>query len=152
MWMAVYVGIQNAFSSCIPSSLYVLHPSMNFLLLVERPHSLWCRHRKADTERGLHQRDTSSKRVSVALNFRYFIFNEAISEGYSFGDLHLSFKLKWVDMSVQFRMEPGQMVQETYTLEEEPQQAPPFVSLETNDDGTTRRTETTVNWEPNGNI
>lgn len=41
-------------------------------------------------------------------------------------------------------MEPGQMVQETYTVEEDPQEAPPLVSLETADDGTTRRTETTV--------
>ncbi|XP_078145875.1 catenin delta-1 isoform X2 [Centroberyx gerrardi] len=41
-------------------------------------------------------------------------------------------------------MEPGQMVQETYTVEEEPQEAPPVVSVETTEDGTTRRTETTV--------
>ncbi|XP_008293376.1 catenin delta-1 isoform X2 [Stegastes partitus] len=43
-----------------------------------------------------------------------------------------------------FRMEPGQMVQETYTVEEDPQESPPVVSVETNEDGTTRRTETTV--------
>ncbi|XP_061625968.1 catenin delta-1 isoform X5 [Phyllopteryx taeniolatus] len=41
-------------------------------------------------------------------------------------------------------MEPGQMVQETYTVEEEPQESNPVVSVETNEDGTTRRTETTV--------
>ncbi|XP_034543374.1 catenin delta-1 isoform X1 [Notolabrus celidotus] len=43
-----------------------------------------------------------------------------------------------------FRMEPGQMVQETYTVEEDPQELPPVVSVETSDDGTTKRTETTV--------
>ncbi|XP_063739576.1 catenin delta-1 isoform X1 [Eleginops maclovinus] len=43
-----------------------------------------------------------------------------------------------------FRMEPGQMVQETYTVEEDPQEAQPVISVETNEDGTTRRTETTV--------
>uniref|UniRef100_A0A4W6DKE4 Catenin delta 1 n=1 Tax=Lates calcarifer TaxID=8187 RepID=A0A4W6DKE4_LATCA len=43
-----------------------------------------------------------------------------------------------------FRMEPGQMVQESYTVEEEPQESPPVVSVETTEDGTTRRTETTV--------
>ncbi|XP_069386602.1 catenin delta-1 isoform X2 [Paralichthys olivaceus] len=42
-----------------------------------------------------------------------------------------------------FRMEPGQVVQETYTVEEEPQEAQPVVSM-TSEDGTTRRTETTV--------
>ena len=41
-------------------------------------------------------------------------------------------------------MEPGQMVQETYTVEEDPQESPPVVSVETSEDGTTRRTETTV--------
>lgn len=41
-------------------------------------------------------------------------------------------------------MEPGQMVQETYTVEEDPQELPPVVSVETGEDGTTRRTETTV--------
>uniref|UniRef100_A0A3P8TBK0 Catenin delta 1 n=1 Tax=Amphiprion percula TaxID=161767 RepID=A0A3P8TBK0_AMPPE len=41
-------------------------------------------------------------------------------------------------------MEPGQMVQETYTVEEDPQELPPVVSVETSEDGTTRRTETTV--------
>uniref|UniRef100_A0A7N8WUS3 Catenin (cadherin-associated protein), delta 1 n=1 Tax=Mastacembelus armatus TaxID=205130 RepID=A0A7N8WUS3_9TELE len=40
-------------------------------------------------------------------------------------------------------MEPGQVVQETYTVEE-PQESPPIISVETTDDGTTRRTETTV--------
>ncbi|XP_032382055.1 catenin delta-1 isoform X3 [Etheostoma spectabile] len=43
-----------------------------------------------------------------------------------------------------FRMEPGQVVQETYTVEEDPQEVPPVVSVQTNEDGTTRRTETTV--------
>ncbi|XP_031720278.1 catenin delta-1 isoform X3 [Anarrhichthys ocellatus] len=43
-----------------------------------------------------------------------------------------------------FRMEPGQVVQETYTVEEDPQEVPPVVSVETGEDGTTRRTETTV--------
>ncbi|XP_024914666.1 catenin delta-1 isoform X2 [Cynoglossus semilaevis] len=42
-----------------------------------------------------------------------------------------------------FRMEP-QMVQETYTVEEDPQESVPVISVETSDDGTTRRTETTV--------
>ncbi|XP_041640552.1 catenin delta-1 isoform X4 [Cheilinus undulatus] len=41
-------------------------------------------------------------------------------------------------------MEPGQVVQETYTVEEDPQELPPVVSVETSEDGTTRRTETTV--------
>lgn len=36
------------------------------------------------------------------------------------------------------------MVQETYTVEEDPQELAPVVSVETNEDGTTRRTETTV--------
>lgn len=40
-------------------------------------------------------------------------------------------------------MEP-QMVQETYTVEEDPQESVPVISVETSDDGTTRRTETTV--------
>lgn len=51
-----------------------------------------------------------------------------------------------VCVCLQFRMEPGQMVQESYTVEEDPQESPPVVSLETSDDGTTRRTETTVTW------
>ncbi|KAM4604273.1 catenin delta-1 isoform 2-T3 [Polymixia lowei] len=41
-------------------------------------------------------------------------------------------------------MEPGPVMQETYTVEEEPQESPPVVSVETTEDGTTRRTETTV--------
>lgn len=45
---------------------------------------------------------------------------------------------------LQFRMEPGQVMEESYTVEEEPQELPPVVSVETGDDGTTRRTETTV--------
>ncbi|KAI3352769.1 hypothetical protein L3Q82_019353, partial [Scortum barcoo] len=55
----------------------------------------------------------------------------ALNEGYINGTHH-------------FRMDPGQMVQETYTVEEEPQESPPVVSVETSEDGTTRRTETTV--------
>ncbi|KAF7663159.1 hypothetical protein LDENG_00216900 [Lucifuga dentata] len=49
----------------------------------------------------------------------------------------------YINGSHLFRMEPGQVVQETY-MEEEPQESPPVVSVETSDDGTTRRTETTV--------
>lgn len=45
---------------------------------------------------------------------------------------------------MQYRMEPGQVVQETYTVEEAPQESTPVVSVETTEDGTTRRTETTV--------
>lgn len=45
---------------------------------------------------------------------------------------------------LQFRMEPGQVMEESYTVEEEPQELPPVVSVETSEDGTTRRTETTV--------
>ncbi|XP_051939211.1 catenin delta-1 isoform X5 [Hippocampus zosterae] len=41
-------------------------------------------------------------------------------------------------------MEPGQMVQETYTVEQEPLESKPSVSVETNDDGTTRRIEPLV--------
>lgn len=41
-------------------------------------------------------------------------------------------------------MEPGQVMEESYTVEEEPQELPPVVSVETSEDGTTRRTETTV--------
>uniref|UniRef100_A0A8C4H6Z5 Catenin (cadherin-associated protein), delta 1 n=1 Tax=Dicentrarchus labrax TaxID=13489 RepID=A0A8C4H6Z5_DICLA len=40
---------------------------------------------------------------------------------------------------VQFRMEPGQVMQETYTVEEDPQESQPVVSVETSEDGTTRR-------------
>lgn len=36
------------------------------------------------------------------------------------------------------------MVQETYTVEEDPQESLPVVSVETGEDGTMRRTETTV--------
>ena len=36
------------------------------------------------------------------------------------------------------------MMQESYTVEEDPLEAPPVVSVETSEDGTTRRTETTV--------
>ncbi|XP_017287943.1 catenin delta-1 isoform X3 [Kryptolebias marmoratus] len=54
-----------------------------------------------------------------------------LSEGYINGTHH-------------FRMEPGQVVQESFTVEEDPQEMPPVISVETSDDGTTRRTETTV--------
>ncbi|NWY07658.1 CTND1 protein, partial [Nothoprocta ornata] len=40
--------------------------------------------------------------------------------------------------------EPGHIVEETYTMEEDPEGAMSVVSVETSDDGTTRRTETTV--------
>ncbi|KAM8771756.1 catenin delta-1 isoform 2-T3 [Acanthopagrus schlegelii] len=50
----------------------------------------------------------------------------------------------YINGSHHFRMEPGQVLQESYTVEEDPQESPPVVSLETSDDGTTRRTETTV--------
>ncbi|XP_047433697.1 catenin delta-1 isoform X2 [Mugil cephalus] len=43
-----------------------------------------------------------------------------------------------------FRMEPGRVMQESYTVEEDPQLSLPVVSMETNEDGSTRRTETTV--------
>ncbi|XP_030643965.1 catenin delta-1 [Chanos chanos] len=45
----------------------------------------------------------------------------------------------------QYRMlDPGHVVEETVTVEEDPQEALPVISVETSDDGTTRRTETTV--------
>lgn len=47
-------------------------------------------------------------------------------------------------LCVQFRMEPGPVVQETYTVEQDPQELAPFVSVETNEDGTTPRTENMV--------
>uniref|UniRef100_A0A8C9RDL8 Catenin delta 1 n=1 Tax=Scleropages formosus TaxID=113540 RepID=A0A8C9RDL8_SCLFO len=40
--------------------------------------------------------------------------------------------------------DPSHVVQETVTVEEEPQQAPSVVSMEIGEDGTTRRAETTV--------
>uniref|UniRef100_A0A8C6T081 Catenin (cadherin-associated protein), delta 1 n=1 Tax=Neogobius melanostomus TaxID=47308 RepID=A0A8C6T081_9GOBI len=42
-----------------------------------------------------------------------------------------------------FMMEPGQVVQESFSVEEHPPE-PPVITVETNDDGTTRRTETNV--------
>ncbi|XP_067354325.1 catenin delta-1 isoform X2 [Channa argus] len=54
-----------------------------------------------------------------------------LNEGYSNGTHH-------------FRMEPGHVVQETYMVEEQPQESLPVISVETSADGTTRRTETTV--------
>uniref|UniRef100_A0A096LUU1 Catenin delta 1 n=1 Tax=Poecilia formosa TaxID=48698 RepID=A0A096LUU1_POEFO len=53
---------------------------------------------------------------------------------------HQTISSQWLDND---GMEPGQLVQETFTMEE-PQQVPPVISVETDDDGTTRRTETTV--------
>ncbi|KAM7009778.1 catenin delta-1 isoform 3-T5 [Tautogolabrus adspersus] len=50
----------------------------------------------------------------------------------------------YINGSHLFSMEPGQVMQETYTVEEDPQELPPVVSVETSEDGTTRRTETTV--------
>lgn len=41
-------------------------------------------------------------------------------------------------------LDPGHLVQETVTVEEEPQETIPVISVETSGDGTTRRTETTV--------
>lgn len=47
--------------------------------------------------------------------------------------------------------DPGQIVEETYTMEEDPEGAMSVVSVETSDDGTTRRTETTVRaWGHHG--
>ncbi|KAL1023637.1 hypothetical protein UPYG_G00043830 [Umbra pygmaea] len=43
-----------------------------------------------------------------------------------------------------YAMDQGHVIEETFTVEEDPQEAPPIISVETNDDGTTRRTETTV--------
>ncbi|XP_053477842.1 catenin delta-1 isoform X1 [Ictalurus furcatus] len=45
----------------------------------------------------------------------------------------------------QYRMlDPGHLVAETVTVEEEPQETIPVISVQTSEDGTTRRTETTV--------
>uniref|UniRef100_W5MMP6 Catenin (cadherin-associated protein), delta 1 n=1 Tax=Lepisosteus oculatus TaxID=7918 RepID=W5MMP6_LEPOC len=45
----------------------------------------------------------------------------------------------------QYRMlDPGHIVEETVTVEEDPEQPASVVSVETSEDGTTRRTETTV--------
>ncbi|XP_049337154.1 catenin delta-1 isoform X3 [Astyanax mexicanus] len=45
----------------------------------------------------------------------------------------------------QYRMlDPGHVLQETVTVEEDPRDTSPVISVETSDDGTTRRTETTV--------
>lgn len=54
----------------------------------ERPHSLWCRHRKADIERGLHQRDTSRKHLS----------DRVLIQGYWVCNLHLKLTLKCIQM------------------------------------------------------
>ncbi len=58
--------------------------------------------------------------------------------------------LFFVYMSVlQYRMlDPGHMV-ESVTVEEDPRLLMPVISVETSDDGTTRRTETTVNFLSN---
>ncbi|CAL8331348.1 unnamed protein product [Merluccius merluccius] len=50
----------------------------------------------------------------------------------------------YVNGTHHFRMEPGQVMQESYMVEEDPQESSPVVSVETSEDGTTRRTETTV--------
>lgn len=42
-------------------------------------------------------------------------------------------------------LDPGHMV-ESVTVEEDPRLLMPIISVETSDDGTTRRTETTVNF------
>uniref|UniRef100_A0AAY5EDQ8 Catenin (cadherin-associated protein), delta 1 n=1 Tax=Electrophorus electricus TaxID=8005 RepID=A0AAY5EDQ8_ELEEL len=45
----------------------------------------------------------------------------------------------------QYRMlDPGHVVEETVTVEEDPRDTSPVISVETSEDGTTRRTETTV--------
>ncbi|XP_036406754.1 catenin delta-1-like isoform X2 [Megalops cyprinoides] len=63
------------------------------------------------------------------------------------GDVDIE-RLKLSDSYIngtQYRMlDPGHVVEETYTVEEDPQEAPSVVSVETGEDGTTRRTETTV--------
>lgn len=41
-------------------------------------------------------------------------------------------------------LDPSHLVEEMVTVEEEPREAMPVISVETSDDGTTRRTETTV--------
>lgn len=41
-------------------------------------------------------------------------------------------------------LDPGHLVEEMVTVEEDPQEMIPVVSVETSEDGTTRRTETTV--------
>ncbi len=45
-------------------------------------------------------------------------------------------------------LDPGHMV-ESVTVEEDPRLMMPVISVETSDDGTTRRTETTVNFLSN---
>lgn len=53
-----------------------------------------------------------------------------------------------LSLVLQYRMlDPGHVVEQTVTVEE-PQEAPSVVSLETHDDGSTRRTETTVRPHP----
>uniref|UniRef100_A0A1A8JF45 Catenin (Cadherin-associated protein), delta 1 n=1 Tax=Nothobranchius kuhntae TaxID=321403 RepID=A0A1A8JF45_NOTKU len=49
----------------------------------------------------------------------------------------------YVNGTYHFRMEPGHLVHESCTVEEQPQE-PPFVSVDTREDGTTRHTETNV--------
>lgn len=44
------------------------------------------------------------------------------------------------------------MVQETYMVEEDPEESPPIVSVETGEDGTTRRTETMVITPQKGSV
>lgn len=46
---------------------------------------------------------------------------------------------------LQYRMlDPGHLVEETVTVQEDPREMMPVISVETSEDGTTRRTETTV--------
>ncbi|KAJ8382416.1 hypothetical protein SKAU_G00031940 [Synaphobranchus kaupii] len=71
----------------------------------------------------------------------------ALQNGRVAGDVDID-RLKLSEAYIngtQYRMlDPGHVVEETYTVEEDPQEAPSVVSVETNEDGTTRRTETTV--------
>ncbi|XP_056442901.1 catenin delta-1 isoform X1 [Gadus chalcogrammus] len=56
----------------------------------------------------------------------------------------LTLNESYINGTHHFRMEPAQVMQESFTVEEDPQHSSPVVSVETNEDGTTRRTETTV--------
>ncbi|XP_077426187.1 catenin delta-1 isoform X2 [Vanacampus margaritifer] len=55
----------------------------------------------------------------------------------------LTLNESYINGTHHYRMEPGQMVQETYTVEGEPRESNLMVSMETNDDGT-RRNEAMV--------
>ena len=71
--VCVYVCVSmNAHSSffilsCVCLCVCVASRHVCFFLTTERPPSLWCGHRKADTERGLHQRVTSRKHLRSCL-------------------------------------------------------------------------------------